>query len=178
MQHCLDAATLENDAKVAFFVPTRTLVEQQFKMFAKHLRSGHRCQSISGDEVPDMSLSSVVEVNDVVVMTPQILLNALDGGELASSLCAFTLLIFDECHHTTKHYPYNDIMARYYVDEKLGNGLASLRLPQVRARVRVYTGWPTPSRYKKPVLDQSISGSGFIEYLGIRYSMKPEPEID
>jgi len=126
----LDGATLENDSKVAFFVPTKTLVDQQFKLFAKYLKTGCRCQSISGDEVPNMALSSVVEVNDVVVMTPQILLNALDGGEV-ESLCVFTLLIFDECHHMKKHYPYNDIMARYYLDEKLCDSPTSLRLPQV-----------------------------------------------
>jgi len=126
----LDSATLENDTKVAFFVPTKALVDQQFKMFIRYLKSGYRCQSMSGDEAPNVSLRDVVDVNDVVVMTPQILLNALDSGELPS-LSVFTLLIFDECHHMKKHYPYNDIMARYYVDEKLGNSLASLHLPQV-----------------------------------------------
>jgi len=129
-QHCLDSATLENDSKVAFFVPTKALVDQQFKLFVKYLKSGYRCQSLSGDEVPNTSLRTVVELSDVVVMTPQILLNALDSGELAS-LSVFTLLMFDECHHTKGHYPYNDIMARYYVDEKLNNSLSSLRLPQV-----------------------------------------------
>ena len=126
----MDSATLENDSKVAFFVPTKALVDQQFKQFIKYLKPGYRCQSISGDEVPTMTLGSVVDVNDVVVMTPQILLNALDCGELPS-LCVFTLLIFDECHHMKKHYPYNDIMARYYVDEKLSSSATSWRLPQV-----------------------------------------------
>jgi len=130
VQLCLDSATLENDSKIAFFVPTKTLVDQQFKQFIKYLKPGYRCQSISGDEVTTMSLSNVVEVNDVLVMTPQILLNALDSNELPS-LSVFSLLIFDECHHMKKHYPYNDIMSRYYVDEKLSDSPMSLRLPQV-----------------------------------------------
>ena len=129
-QHCLDSATLENDSKVAFFVPTKALVDQQFKLFIKYLKRGYRCRSISGDEVPNISLSDVVEVSDVVVMTPQILLNSLDRGELAS-LSVFTLLLFDECHHMKKHYPYNDIMAQYYVDQKLSGSRPSLCLPQV-----------------------------------------------
>jgi len=129
-QHCLDSATLENDSKVAFFVPTKALVEQQFKQFIKYLKPGYRCQGISGDEMPTLSLSNVVEVNDVLVMTPQILLNALDGNEVAS-LSAFSLLVFDECHHMKKHYPYNDIMSRYYIDVKLSDSPTSLRLPQV-----------------------------------------------
>jgi len=130
VQHCLDSATLENDSKVAFFVPTKALVDQQFKQFIKYLKPSYRCQAISGDEVPNLSLGNVVELNDVLVMTPQILLNALDSHEVPS-LSVFSLLLFDECHHTKKHYPYNDIMSSYYVDEKLSNSLASLRLPQV-----------------------------------------------
>jgi len=130
VQHCLSSATLENEPKIAFFVPTKALVEQQFKQFMKYLPSGYRCQQISGDEVPNLSLRNVVEVNDVLVMTPQILLNALDSGEV-QSLSVFSLLIFDECHHMKKHYPYNDIMSRYYIDEKLVNSPTSLRLPQV-----------------------------------------------
>ena len=78
----------------------------------------------------NLSLKNIVELNDVVVMTPQILLNALDSGELPS-LSVFTLLIFDECHHTRKHYPYNDILSRYYVDEKLVDSRLSRSLPQV-----------------------------------------------
>jgi len=69
-------------------------------------------------------------MNDVLIMTPQILLNALDSNEL-QSLSAFSLLVFDECHHMKKRYPYNDIMARYYVDLKLARSPTALRLPQV-----------------------------------------------
>jgi len=127
IQRCLDSATLENEPKIAFFVPTKALVDQQFQQFIKYLKPGYRCQPISGDEVPNLSLKAAVEVNDVLVLTPQILLNGLDSREVPS-LTVFSLLIFDECHHMKKHYPYNDIMSRYYVDEKLNN---SLMLPQV-----------------------------------------------
>jgi len=130
VQQSLASATLENESKVAFFVPTKALVEQQFKQFISYLKPGYRCQLVSGDEVPNLSLRNVVEMNDVLVMTPQIVLNALDRGEL-QSLCVFSLLIFDECHHMKKHHPYNDIMARYYVDLKLARSPMSLRLPQV-----------------------------------------------
>jgi len=129
VQHFLESATIEKDCKVAFFVPTKTLVDQQFKQFMKYLKPRYRCQSISGDDVV-VPLRNLVEINDVLVMTPQILLNALDSGELAS-LTVFSLLIFDECHHTKKRYPYNGIMSRYYVDEKLSSSTTSLHLPQV-----------------------------------------------
>ena len=102
-------------------------MDQQFQQFIKYLKPGYRCQPISGDEVPNLSLKAAVEVNDVLVLTPQILLNGLDSREVPS-LTVFSLLIFDECHHMKKHYPYNDIMSRYYVDEKLNN---SPMLPQV-----------------------------------------------
>lgn len=129
-QHCLASATLEHEPKIAFFVPTKALVEQQYKQFIHYLKPGCRCLAMSGDEVPDLSLKHIVEVNDVLVMTPQILLNALSNNEL-QSLSVFSLLIFDECHHMKKHYPYNGIMSRYYIDEKLAGSLTSLRLPQV-----------------------------------------------
>ena len=45
-------------------------------------------------------------------MTPQILLNNLDRNS-DSSLASFSLLIFDECHHTKKDDPYNKVMRRY-----------------------------------------------------------------
>jgi ATP-dependent RNA helicase DDX58 len=78
-----------------------------------------------------LSLSHVVDVNDILVMTPQILLNALDRKEI-DSLGLFSLLIFDECHWMMKNHPYNKIMADYYIDVLLSQTASAtpLRLPQ------------------------------------------------
>lgn len=61
-------------------------------------------------------------------MTPQILVNNLERNADYNSIHDFTLLIFDECHHTKKDEPYNKVM-RLYLQEKLGS--SALQLPQV-----------------------------------------------
>lgn len=77
------------------------------------------------------SLSHLVANNDVLVMTPQIMLNGLKKGEI-ESLSLFSLLIFDECHCMNKNHPYNQIMSTYYVDVLLSSDPGSAgRLPQV-----------------------------------------------
>ncbi|RGB34312.1 hypothetical protein C1646_653906 [Rhizophagus diaphanus] len=49
---------------------------------------------------------------DVLVMTAQIFLNILRHGFI--SLSQVNLLVFDECHHTSKKHPYNLIMREFY----------------------------------------------------------------
>ena len=67
----------------------------------------------------------------MIVMTPQIILNSISSGDV-DSLGLFTLLIFDECHHTVKNDPYNRIMG-HYIDEKFEaeRTRKSVDLPQV-----------------------------------------------
>ncbi|KAH7414675.1 hypothetical protein KP509_14G005300 [Ceratopteris richardii] len=55
---------------------------------------------------------SQMELNDVLVMTPMVLLDALRHGFL--KLSSFKLLIFDECHRAQKKHPYAKIMREYY----------------------------------------------------------------
>ena len=64
-----------------------------------------------------------------MVMTPQIFLDAAKHAG-AEYFGKFTLLIFDECHHTAKGHPYNAIMG-IYVDEKISKN-QTVFLPQVR----------------------------------------------
>lgn len=110
---------------VVFIVNTLSLVEQQETCLQKYLPEPVDVSSVCGSN-QDMSLPSVLEENDVVVVTAQVLLNALrkkrtseDGvqDEKHVSISQFALLVFDECHHTTKEHPYNEIM-RWYMKEK------------------------------------------------------------
>lgn len=63
---------------------------------------------------------------DVLVITAQILVNALATGDV--QIEAFSLIVFDECHHSHAKHPYNQIMA-YYLDLKLED--KHKQLPQV-----------------------------------------------
>ena len=125
-----DTASQAEDPKVAFLVPTVALVEQQLKVFQRYLSPSCRCIGISGKDEMTMNMSHLVDTNDVLVMTPQILLNALRGDDL-KSLQVFDLLVFDECHRMTGNHPYNNLMGAYYVDVLLRQTPESFRLPQV-----------------------------------------------
>lgn len=59
-------------------------------------------------------------VNDyqVFFLTPQILLNNISNKRI--SLTDITLLILDECHHTRKKEPYNNVMKYYLATKRNG----------------------------------------------------------
>jgi ATP-dependent RNA helicase DDX58 len=115
--------------KVVFFVPTVELVEQQLGMYRKYLPK-YEASNVSGDiqDSQKVPLIDLVERYDVLVMTPQILVDSIAKFNF-QSLSKFTLMIFDECHHTNKQHPYNSIMASY-MEEKYDDARAYL-LPQV-----------------------------------------------
>lgn len=78
-------------------------------------------------DMEGVSVLWLIENYDIVVMTAQILVNALNSGEVAS-LELLSLILLDECHNTTGKHPYNNIMTRY-LDSKLTSKTHSL--PQV-----------------------------------------------
>lgn len=117
MQHHFESLKQERrDPKIVFFVPTVGLVEQQRRMFQRYL-STLKTLALSGDQDSKLPLRELTPKYDVLVMTPQIMQNSLLEYDV-QSLGLFTLLIFDECHHTNKNHPYNGIMG-HYIDEKL-----------------------------------------------------------
>lgn len=69
----------------------------------------------------------------MIVLTAQILVDALKSRRV--SIADFSLLIFDECHHTDKGHPYNDIMLKYLEIKYSSRGGWDLRekekLPQI-----------------------------------------------
>ncbi|KAL0149962.1 hypothetical protein M9458_054621, partial [Cirrhinus mrigala] len=75
-------------------------------------------------DMDQLSVRWLIENYDIVVMTAQILVNALQSAEVPS-LDILTLILFDECHNTTGKHPYNNIMTRY-LDTKLSPGTHSL----------------------------------------------------
>ncbi|XP_041042306.1 probable ATP-dependent RNA helicase DDX58 isoform X2 [Carcharodon carcharias] len=127
-EHHLTEAPDGEKRKVVFMATTVPVYEQQYDLFKKHFqKTSFKVCGFCGDKVDTSPVEMLVEVNDIIVLTPQILLNCLKDGRIAS-LSLFTLLIFDECHNTTKNHPYNVLMKRY-LDVKLGTRTSIL--PQI-----------------------------------------------
>ncbi|NWW95158.1 DDX58 helicase, partial [Rhynochetos jubatus] len=115
-------------AKVVFLATKVPVYEQQKTVFKQHFeRSGYSVQGISGETVGNVSVEKVIQDSDIIVLTPQILVNSIEEGIL-SSLSIFTLMIFDECHNTTGNHPYNVLMARY-LEQKFDSSVN--QLPQI-----------------------------------------------
>ncbi|XP_063278839.1 antiviral innate immune response receptor RIG-I isoform X2 [Prinia subflava] len=132
-EHHLQNIRSGQKAKVVFLATKVPVYEQQKNVFRQHFeRSGYSVQGICGETVANISVENVIQDSDIVVLTPQILVNSIEKGIL-SSLSIFTLMIFDECHNTTGNHPYNVLMARY-LDQKFDS--SANQLPQAISTVR------------------------------------------
>ncbi|KAH9492742.1 Antiviral innate immune response receptor RIG-I [Bulinus truncatus] len=110
--------------KVAFLATTVPLTVQQYKALLKYLPMEYKITSLTGQDKNSMSLESLFDYNDIFVMTPMILVNNIQRCNL--KLDMFSLMIFDECHHTRKFEPYNLLMSTY-----LKNKSSGLQMPQI-----------------------------------------------
>ncbi|KAM5300355.1 antiviral innate immune response receptor RIG-I [Ctenodactylus gundi] len=127
-EHHLQRFPRGRKGKVVFLANHVPVYEQQQTVFSSYFeRLGYRVAGISGETAENIPVAMTVEDNDIIVLTPQILVNNLKNGTI-QSLSVFTLMIFDECHNTNKHHPYNMIMFNY-LDQKLRD--SSAPLPQV-----------------------------------------------
>ncbi|GFR86782.1 interferon-induced helicase C domain-containing protein 1 [Elysia marginata] len=108
--------------KIAFLARTVPLVMQQFKSLKKYLPSKYqdKMESVTGDSEYSMSLHKLLDEYDVFVMTPRILENHVQGEKplIPGGLAAFSLLVFDECHHTREGEAYNTLMLSYLNTKK------------------------------------------------------------
>uniref|UniRef100_A0A915MJS8 RNA helicase n=1 Tax=Meloidogyne javanica TaxID=6303 RepID=A0A915MJS8_MELJA len=139
-EHLFKALQKQQRAKACFVVPTASLVTQQKRLFSKYIGHFAKVRGLSGLGKA-MSLNNpikmVIEYADVIVITPQLLINELErvSTEIDESsfvpftLDAFTLIIFDETHHSKDDHPYNVLMKTYH-EMKL-TGSYKDRLPQI-----------------------------------------------
>ncbi|XP_045067830.1 probable ATP-dependent RNA helicase DDX58 [Coregonus clupeaformis] len=119
-------------AKVVFMATKVDVFNQQYKLFQDHFLEKDpdiRIDGLCGNLGDQLSMTVVMENNDIIVLTPQILVNAMARGEVPSLSC-FSLLILDECHNTTGKHPYNIIMMSY-LDAKLSTEQNGQHLPQI-----------------------------------------------
>lgn len=107
-------------------VEKQNLILQQRLRFQKFLR--HRVSDICSYNSSKTSLEQLLKSSDVVVLTADILVNALE--EKRVKMTDLSLLLFDECHHTDKKHPFRKIM-KFYLCEKLQESPQLNQLPQV-----------------------------------------------
>ncbi|CAJ0935761.1 unnamed protein product [Ranitomeya imitator] len=117
--HHLKSMPQGQKGKIVFMATKVPVYEQQKSVFCEYFdNTGYTVVGVSGEDSENAPVGRIIEDSDIIILTPQILVNCLND-ESVPSLSIFTLLIFDECHNTIGHHPYNVLMF-HYLDLKLG----------------------------------------------------------
>uniref|UniRef100_A0A0M3KC93 Dicer-related helicase (inferred by orthology to a C. elegans protein) n=1 Tax=Anisakis simplex TaxID=6269 RepID=A0A0M3KC93_ANISI len=111
-KHLLQGLVAKKRNKVCFLVSNTTFLEQQAELLRRFLRKRFKIIALSGATSAEAPRLLTIVDNDVVVITPQLIVNLIKAQNTEEdcvrfSLTMFSLLIFDEAHHTSESHPYN-----------------------------------------------------------------------
>ena len=105
-----------------FLANTNPLAAQQKQKLSDQIK-GVKVMCLTGETSDALVLSSLLKTNDIVVCTPQILLNDLTHKKI--SLENISLIVFDECHQCEGQSSYAGVMIEY-LKKKLRQGVMQL----------------------------------------------------
>ena len=110
----------DSNCHVGFIVPTKPLADQQTEKL-KALISGVKVSIFTGDT--HISMAESIKESHISVCTAGKLYEEIYYKRVAIS--QFSLLVFDECHHTVKDHPYAQLM-KLYLEEKIEASCSSI----------------------------------------------------
>ncbi|CAG9325596.1 unnamed protein product [Blepharisma stoltei] len=106
----------ETLGKSVFLAPNIALVHQQASYSKNFEIISIGLEGEIADRWDYQTWQEALERVQLIVITPQLFLNALRYGYLR--LNQFSLMIFDECHHCNGNHPYMSIMKEFYHNSK------------------------------------------------------------
>lgn len=115
--------------RVAFIVPTRYLAEQQAEAFKTSFKDD-QLRAIVENDTP-YKIRTYLQTHNIIFITAQKLINALENEESELNISDFEILIFDECHHTHDNHPYNLLMRFYFKEKFRSHANANCNLPLI-----------------------------------------------
>lgn len=105
----------KNDGKILFLAPTKPLATQHNANLQRVINLPESSFALLTGAVAAAKRREIWENARVVSATPQTIMNDIKNKKI--SLVDVSLLIVDECHHTTKKYAYVDL-AKWYLEQR------------------------------------------------------------
>ena len=123
---------ITNKEKIIFFVCDTALVDQQKKEIENILNIEVGTIQGKKDKKSKKDYESFRQkwnYLNVFIAIPSIVYKLLSCGFI--NIFEISMLIFDECHHTTDDHPYNKIMSEFYFFYKKKKELDNLKYPRI-----------------------------------------------
>uniref|UniRef100_A0A6A7FQH9 Endoribonuclease Dicer-like 2a n=1 Tax=Hirondellea gigas TaxID=1518452 RepID=A0A6A7FQH9_9CRUS len=111
-----DFDSSEQNLIMLFVVPTRDLVRQQSSYLEREVPKLRIVSFVSDESKSSLKeLLSTTTLNcfDILVTTPAALLATISNLNSSLSWDDISMLVLDECHHTTKHHPYRKMISHW-----------------------------------------------------------------